>query len=390
MPSASTTSIVTASRGTLARASAASTSGGRAWASAWRGASAREDEQGERGGAKRRARRARPMACAGLSAAACRGDAARIIADARRRSPFLAPHHRHRRGRRHRRWSGPPSSSSRGPRPARSLTPFDIAFARICGASLVLLPWGAWLVDARAREAIRPRRVRSSACRRCRCASPRSPACFGGLAYAAAGLHRLLLRAGRARLGADAGQPAAVDRAAGGLVLRDRITPARAARAGADRRWATCFVGGASLLHAFEGGEIWKGDLLFMSAAFCWACYSVLARTPRARCGARDHRHHGVRLRDLSCRSTRCWRRPASVTSQLGSAPVGEIAVPDAVPGRRLGGHLGHHLHADDPVLRPGALHHDHGAGAGAVGARRGGLPGRAAALEPDRRACCW
>src|ERR1700704_5090861 len=28
----------------------------------------------------------------------------------------------------------------------RSLTPFDIAFARICGASLVLIPWGAWLV----------------------------------------------------------------------------------------------------------------------------------------------------------------------------------------------------------------------------------------------------
>jgi hypothetical protein len=37
-------------------------------------------------------------------------------------------------------------------------------------------------------------------------------------------------------------------------------------------------VGGASLLHAFEGGQIWKGDLLFMSAAFCWACYSVTAR----------------------------------------------------------------------------------------------------------------
>jgi drug/metabolite transporter (DMT)-like permease len=37
-------------------------------------------------------------------------------------------------------------------------------------------------------------------------------------------------------------------------------------------------VGGASLLHAFNGGEVWKGDLLFMSTAMCWATYSVLAR----------------------------------------------------------------------------------------------------------------
>jgi drug/metabolite transporter (DMT)-like permease len=37
-------------------------------------------------------------------------------------------------------------------------------------------------------------------------------------------------------------------------------------------------VGGASLLRAFEGGEVWKGDLLFMTAALCWASYSVLAR----------------------------------------------------------------------------------------------------------------
>jgi drug/metabolite transporter (DMT)-like permease len=37
-------------------------------------------------------------------------------------------------------------------------------------------------------------------------------------------------------------------------------------------------VGGASLLKAFEGGEVWKGDLLFMTAAFCWSVYSVLVR----------------------------------------------------------------------------------------------------------------
>jgi len=37
-------------------------------------------------------------------------------------------------------------------------------------------------------------------------------------------------------------------------------------------------VGGMSLLKAFEGGEVWKGDLLFMCAASCWAAYTVTAR----------------------------------------------------------------------------------------------------------------
>ncbi|MBM3387283.1 MAG: DMT family transporter, partial [Betaproteobacteria bacterium] len=37
-------------------------------------------------------------------------------------------------------------------------------------------------------------------------------------------------------------------------------------------------VGGASLLRAFDGGEVWKGDLLFMCAASCWASYTVIVR----------------------------------------------------------------------------------------------------------------
>ena len=37
-------------------------------------------------------------------------------------------------------------------------------------------------------------------------------------------------------------------------------------------------VGGMSLLKAFEGGEVWIGDVLFMSAAFCWSAYSVTVR----------------------------------------------------------------------------------------------------------------
>jgi drug/metabolite transporter (DMT)-like permease len=61
------------------------------------------------------------------------------------------------------------------------------------------------------------------------------------------------------------------------LVLRDRITPGRAFGLALILA-GDLVVGGRSLLHAFEGGEVWKGDLLFMSAAFCWACYSVVAR----------------------------------------------------------------------------------------------------------------
>ena len=37
-------------------------------------------------------------------------------------------------------------------------------------------------------------------------------------------------------------------------------------------------VGGMSLLKAFEGGDVWIGDLLFIAAAFCWSAYSVIVR----------------------------------------------------------------------------------------------------------------
>jgi drug/metabolite transporter (DMT)-like permease len=33
-----------------------------------------------------------------------------------------------------------------------------------------------------------------------------------------------------------------------------------------------------SLLQAFEGGNVWIGDLLFMVAALCWSVYSVTVR----------------------------------------------------------------------------------------------------------------
>lgn len=161
--------------------------------------------------------------------------------------------------------------------PARSgtLSPFDIAFCRIVGASLILLPWGGWLVYRdRARGVgqsslfgVSPLSLRVTA----------TVGLFGGLLYAllaysgfvfAPAAHASVLLPGSLPLWTAL---LAV------LVLHDRITPRRALGLGLIVL-GDLMVGGASLLHAFDGGEVWKGDLLFMVAALCWSAYSVLAR----------------------------------------------------------------------------------------------------------------
>ena len=60
-------------------------------------------------------------------------------------------------------------------------------------------------------------------------------------------------------------------------LLKDRITPMRAAGL-ALILCGDLLVGGVSLLKAFDGGETWKGDVLFLAASICWAFYSVNAR----------------------------------------------------------------------------------------------------------------
>ena len=156
-----------------------------------------------------------------------------------------------------------------------SLGPFDIAFARICGAGVVLIPWGAWLV-MRARKTdptqgslfgLSPVPLRATAI----------AGALGGLAYAvlaytgffyAPAAHASVLMPGSLPLWTAL---------LAAVVLHDRITPARAIGL-ALIVLGDLLVGGASLLHAFQGGEVWKGDLLFMSTAFCWGCYSVTVR----------------------------------------------------------------------------------------------------------------
>ena len=160
---------------------------------------------------------------------------------------------------------------------SRSLTPFDITFARILGASVVLLPWGAWLV-AQARRGgnpgagslfgLSPLPLRITAVIGVLAGVGYAVLAYAGFFFAPAA-HASVLLPGSLPLWTAL---------LAAWVLRDRITPLRAA--GLALIVAGDFlVGGRSLLHAFdEGSEMWKGDLLFMSAAFCWACYSVIAR----------------------------------------------------------------------------------------------------------------
>ena len=164
--------------------------------------------------------------------------------------------------------------------PARggTLSPFDIAFCRIVGASLVLLPWGLWLV--------RRDRLQGLGCASLFGLSPLSlrvtatVGLFGGLLYAlmvysgfvfAPAAHASVLMPGSLPLWTAL---LAV------WVLHDHITPARALGLMLIVL-GDLLVGGASLLQAFDGGSVWKGDLLFMLSALCWAAYSVLARHHR-------------------------------------------------------------------------------------------------------------
>jgi len=152
----------------------------------------------------------------------------------------------------------------------RSLSPFDIAFCRVLGASAVLLPWAWWLVRRQGLSGwlgLSPLSFRLTAL----------TGLFGGLGYAllsytgffyAPAAHAAVLMPGSLPLWTTL---------LAALILGTRITRGRAFGL-ALIVVGDLLVGGASLLHALEGGQVWKGDLLFMSAALCWASYSVLAR----------------------------------------------------------------------------------------------------------------
>lgn len=160
----------------------------------------------------------------------------------------------------------------------RTLTPLDITLLRIVGASVVLVPWGWWLV--------RKRRGLPGASAPASSLAGISPlplsttallGIFGGVLYAvlayagffhAPATHAAVLMPGSLPLWTAL---LAV------VVLHDRITPLRALGLALIVA-GDLLVGGRSLLAGFAGGDVWKGDVLFMLAAASWAAYSVQAR----------------------------------------------------------------------------------------------------------------
>ena len=158
---------------------------------------------------------------------------------------------------------------------SRGLLPLDIALARIVGASIILLPWAWWLMRP-ARHA--GQKVGSLGGLSPLPLAPTVQAGFlGGLLYAvlaysgfffAPATHASVLMPGSLPLWTTL---------LAWLVLREKVSSARAMGL-AFIVLGDVLVGGASLLKAFEGGEVWKGDLLFMAAASCWAAYSVTVR----------------------------------------------------------------------------------------------------------------
>ena len=204
---------------------------------------------------------------------------------------------------------------------SHSLLPLDIGFLRIVGASCVLIPWGWWLQ---------------------RQASPDAPrtGSLGGLSplpwriTATAGLFGSLLYAMLAYSGfffapaahASVLMPGSLPLWTSLLAwwwLKEPLTRPRliglACIVGGD-----VLVGGMSLLRALDGGEVWKGDLLFMSAAFCWAVYTVLVR----RHGL-DAVRATIAITAFSCASfvpiyaLAAWQ--GWVPSHLDQAPWGEV-----------------------------------------------------------------
>lgn len=158
---------------------------------------------------------------------------------------------------------------------AHNLLPLDIGFLRVIGAGCVLLPWGWWLMRAQRQSGEQmgslmglsplPLRITVLA------------GFFGSMLYAmlaysgfffAPAAHASVLMPGSLPLWTSL---LAI------VVLHEHLTRARVIG-------LVCIVlgdllvGGASLLKAFDGGEVWKGDLLFVSAAICWSCYTVLVR----------------------------------------------------------------------------------------------------------------
>ncbi len=159
----------------------------------------------------------------------------------------------------------------------KTLTPLDIAFVRMIGAGIVMVPWGWWWVHrARARAepgaakmwlGLSPYPWRITAAAGTLAAVLYASLAYSGFLFAPAA-HASVLMPGMLPLWTTL------------IALAVIGTPVTS------RRWlglaliiaGGLLVGGASLLRAFDGGDVWKGDILFLASSFVWSGYTVMTR----------------------------------------------------------------------------------------------------------------
>ncbi len=167
------------------------------------------------------------------------------------------------------------SRASVDPARGSSLNSFDIAYCRMVGAGLILLPWGWWMVRRDRQRALgvaswmglAPLGIGVTLPLGLLGAVLYAQLAYGGFMFAPA-LHASVLLPGSLPLWTAL---------LAWWWLREPLSSARILGL-VLIVMGDLLVGGASLLRAFDGGELWRGDLLFMSASLCWAAYSVLAR----------------------------------------------------------------------------------------------------------------
>jgi drug/metabolite transporter (DMT)-like permease len=157
----------------------------------------------------------------------------------------------------------------------RTLTPFDITFARILGAAVLIVPWGMWLVHKARRENANAQSWLG--------VSPLSFSLTAKLGFFGAVLYPVIAYSGF--FFAPAAHAAVLmpgflplwTALLALFILSTPIPPRR--RIGlALIVSGGLLVGGGSLLRAFEGGRVWFGDVLFLAGSFCWAIYTVQMR----------------------------------------------------------------------------------------------------------------
>jgi drug/metabolite transporter (DMT)-like permease len=158
----------------------------------------------------------------------------------------------------------------------KSLLPLDIVFCRIAGASLVLLPWGFWLVRKQRADnpqsqswiGISPLNFRTTALVGCFGGIGYSVLAYSGFVYAPAA-HASVLMPGTLPLSTALLSV---------VFLGEKLTPQRVIGL-AIILTGGLLVGGASIWNALQqGGTVWRGDLLFFCSSTTWAVYTVLCR----------------------------------------------------------------------------------------------------------------